>query len=136
MRRGHRAGPTVILAKTVKGWTLGSSVEARNATHQIKKMTATEWATFRDRLHMDIPDDALGELAPYAHPGADSPELAYLQARRNVLNGPLPKRTRTASPIAPVAAAVWSEFQAGTGPKLSASTTTAFARMIRKLLAD
>ena len=65
----HRGSPTVILAKTVKGWTLGSSVEARNATHQVKKMTPAEWATFRDRLYMDIPDDALGELAPYAAAG-------------------------------------------------------------------
>ena len=93
MATEHRGSPTVILAKTVKGWTLGSSVEARNATHQVKKMTAAEWATFRDRLYMDIPDDALGELAPYARPAEDSPELAYLRARRDVLNGALPKRT-------------------------------------------
>ncbi len=132
----HRGSPTVILAKTVKGWTLGSSVEARNATHQVKKMTAAEWATFRDRLYMDIPDDALGELAPYARPAEDSPEVAYLRARRNVLNGALPRRVSDAPPIAPVPDTVWAEFRAGTGPKLTASTTTAFARLIRKLLAN
>src|SRR4051794_27159524 len=136
MAAEHTGSPTVILAKTVKGWTLGSSVEARNATHQVKKMTAVEWGNFRDRLHMEIPDDALSELAPYARPADDSPELAYLHARRNVLNGALPKRTAACAPIAPVPDAVWSEFQAGTGPKLTASTTTAFARLVRKLLAD
>jgi pyruvate dehydrogenase E1 component len=136
MAAEHTGSPTVILAKTVKGWTLGSSVEARNATHQVKKMTVAEWSTFRDRLHMEIPDDALSELAPYARPTDDSPELAYLQARRKVLNGALPKRTATFTPIASVPDTVWSEFQAGTGPKLTASTTTAFARLVRKLLAD
>src|SRR5205085_2603648 len=126
MAAEHTGSPTVILAKTVKGWTLGSSVEARNATHQVKKMTVAEWSTFRDRLHMEIPDDALSELAPYARPTDDSPELAYLQARRNVLNGALPKRTATFTPIAGVPDTVWSEFHAGTSPKLTASTTTAF----------
>jgi pyruvate dehydrogenase E1 component len=137
MAADHRGSPTVILAKTVKGWTLGSSVEARNATHQVKKMTVAEWSRFRDRLHMDdIADDDLGELAPYARPAEDSPEIAYLRARRAVLNGALPKRTSHAPAIAPVPAEVWAEFHAGTGPKLTASTTTAFARLVRKLLAD
>ena len=66
----HVGSPTVILAKTVKGWTLGPSLEARNATHQIKKMTGDELKTFRDRLFLDIPDEACeGDLAPYYQPG-------------------------------------------------------------------
>ena len=92
----HEGSPTVILAKTIKGWTLGPDFEARNATHQIKKMKAADFKVFRDRLFLDIPDDALeGELPPYYHPGTDSPEYEYLhgappRARR------LPPRTRRA----------------------------------------
>ncbi len=132
----HRGSPTVILTKTIKGWTLGSAVEARNATHQIKKFTSAELKTFRDRLHLDVADDALNGLAPYLHPGAESPELKYLIARRTVLNGALPERREEAPPLPPVPAAVFAELLAGTGSKLKASTTTAFARLIRKLLAD
>ncbi|MGZ6886641.1 MAG: pyruvate dehydrogenase (acetyl-transferring), homodimeric type [Acidimicrobiia bacterium] len=132
----HRGSPTVILAKTIKGWTLGASVEARNATHQVKKLTAAELKTFRDRLHLDVSDDELSELAPYLHPGTTSPEYEYLTARRRMLNGPLPSRQSAAPAIPPVPHTVYEEFHAGTGPKLTASTTTAFARLIRKLLAD
>jgi pyruvate dehydrogenase E1 component len=111
-------------------------VEARNATHQVKKLTPAEMLAFRDRLHIDLPDAALEEVPPYLHPGPDSPESGYLTARRTMLNGPLPKRTHTAPPIPPVPRDVYAEFHAGTGPKLQASTTTAFARLIKKLLAD
>ncbi len=132
----HRGSPTVILAKTVKGWTLGSSVEARNATHQVKKLTTAEMRTFSDRLHLVLPDDALDEVPPYLHPGADSPEQRYLTARRELLNGAVPERRHAAPAIPPVDREVFAEFEAGTGPKLQASTTTAFARLLRKLLAD
>ncbi len=132
----HRGSPTVILTKTIKGWTLGSAVEARNATHQIKKFTTAELKTFRDRLQIDLPDDALEGLAPYLHPGADSVEHQYLVARRKLLNGPLPQRRTDAAPLPAVPDTVFAELLAGTGAKLQASTTTAFARLIRKLLAD
>ena len=73
--------PTVILAKTVKGWTLGRSFEARNATHQIKKLTPDELKQFRDRLYLDIPDADLEDgIAPYYHPGVDSPEYEYMMS--------------------------------------------------------
>ena len=132
----HRGSPTVILTKTIKGWTLGTGVEARNATHQVKKLSAAELRTFRDRLHLDITDEDLGDLAPYQHPGTNSPEYEYLTSRRRVLNGALPRRQSVAVPLPPVPAAVFAELRAGTGPKLQASTTTAFARLVRKLLAD
>ncbi len=134
----HDGSPTVILAKTIKGWTLGSDIEARNATHQIKKMSAAERKQFRDRLYLDdIPDERLeGELAPYYHPGDDSPEYEYMMARRRILNGSLPERVVRAAPLPPVADATFAELLAGTGEKLQASTTTAFARLLRKLLAD
>ena len=132
----HQGSPTVILTKTVKGWTLGTGVEARNATHQVKKLTATEMRTFRDRLHLDVPDAELDDVPPYLHPGPESPEYQYLAARRTRLNGALPRRTHDAPAIPAVPAAVYEEFHAGTGPKLVASTTTAFARLIKKLLGD
>jgi pyruvate dehydrogenase E1 component len=132
----HRGAPSVILAKTVKGWALGSSVEARNATHQVKKLRSAEMRAFRDRLHLDVADDALDEVPPYLHPGPNSPEHTYLKARRELLNGPMPERREDAPPIPTVPPEVYAEFHAGTGSKLRASTTTAFARLIRKLLAD
>ena len=88
----HRGAPTVILAKTVKGWTLGPGVEARNITHQAKKLSEQELKVFRDRLELPIPDDQLKD-APYYHPGPDSEEVQYLNERRRALGGPLPKRT-------------------------------------------
>src|SRR3954469_731038 len=75
----HEGTPTVVLAKTIKGWTLGSDFEGRNATHQIKKMTPDQLKKLRDRLYMEIPDDALEEgMAPYFHPGFRSPEYEYM----------------------------------------------------------
>ena len=87
----HTGQPTVILAKTIKGWTLGSHFEGRNSTHQMKKLTKDDLIGFRDRLHLDIPDAALDEtLPPYYHPGEDSDELAYMHERRRALGGYLP----------------------------------------------
>ena len=83
--------PTVILAKTVKGWTLGGGVEARNITHQAKKLSEAELRIFRDRLELPIPDDKLKD-APYFHPGPDSEEVQYMLERRAALGGPLPRR--------------------------------------------
>ena len=75
--REHVGQPTVILAQTIKGWTLGKDFEARNATHQMKKLTKAELKEFRDRLYLPIPDKALeGDLPPYYHPGEDSDEIA------------------------------------------------------------
>ena len=89
----HEGAPTVILAKTVKGWTLGPDFEARNATHQIKKMTADRpQGVPRPPATSRSPTRTLeGELAPYYHPGTDSPEYEYLMERRRALDG-LPAR--------------------------------------------
>ena len=85
--------PTVILAQTVKGWTLGPDFEARNAVHQMKKLSAEALKTFRDRLQLDVSDDALeGDLPPYARPEEDAEEVAYLQERRRELGGYVPSR--------------------------------------------
>src|SRR5919106_3052480 len=134
----HSGSPTVILAKTIKGWTLGEDFEARNATHQIKKMTEAELKTFRDRLYLEIPDERLegDALPPYYHPGIDSPEYEYMMARRQALDGSLPKRVTRAKPLATPPPDTFADLLAGTGEKVQASTTTAFARLLRKLLGD
>jgi pyruvate dehydrogenase E1 component len=134
----HEGSPTVILAKTIKGWTLGSDIEARNATHQIKKMSVEELKTFRDRLYLDIPDSVLEreEVPPYYHPGTDSPEYEYMTARRRALAGSLPERVVRPNPLRLPGPDAYADLLAGTGDRVQASTTTAFARLARKLLAD
>src|SRR5256714_13672876 len=91
----HEGAPTAILAKTIKGWTLGPEIEARNATHQIKKMTKAQLLRLRERLYLEdeIPDKALdAELPPYYRPAPGSPAHEYLMTRRKALHGPLPTR--------------------------------------------
>jgi len=129
----HRGAPTVILAKTVKGWTLGPGVEARNITHQAKKLSEAELRIFRDRLELPIPDDQLKD-APYYHPGADSEEVQYLNERRRALGGPLPKRTVHAVKLPAPKESFDAEFAAGS--QTAVSTTMAFTRMLRNLIRD
>ena len=133
----HTGAPTVILAKTVKGWALGPDIEARNATHQIKKMSEAELRAFRDRLELPISDEALAQdLPPYAHPGKDSLEYEYLLERRRALGGELPKRVVTPTPITLPTESTYQELLTGTGEKVAASTTGAFTRLLRNLLRD
>ncbi len=133
----HTGGPTVILTKTVKGWALGAGVEARNATHQIKKMTDAELKTFRDRLELPISDTALAEeLPPYAHPGLDSEEYRYLAERRQALGGPIPSRHPRRSSLVLPGNDLYRDLLAGTGTKVAASTTGAFTRLLRALVRD
>ena len=130
----HEGSPTVILAKTIKGWTLGPDFEARNATHQIKKMKGADFKVFRDRLFLDIPDrDLDGELPPYYHPGTDSVEYEYLMERRRALDGFLPERVERAKTVVFPRDDIISQLTAGTGEKVQASTTTAFTRLLRTL---
>jgi pyruvate dehydrogenase E1 component len=129
----HRGAPTVILAKTVKGWTLGPGVEARNITHQAKKLSEAELKIFRDRLELPIPDAELKD-APYYHPGPDSEEVQYLKERRRALGGPLPKRTVHAIQLPAPKATFDGEFAAGSATPVS--TTMAFTRMLRNLIRD
>src|ERR1035437_6130007 len=130
--------PTAILAKTIKGWTLGPEIEARNATHQIKKMTKEQLRVLRDRLFLqhEIPDDALdADMPPYYFPAPDSPAAINLAERRRALGGPLPHRVVRPKTLEQPAASVFAEFLGGSG-KLSASTTMAFARLLRNLVRD
>nr|WP_245667586.1 pyruvate dehydrogenase (acetyl-transferring), homodimeric type [Actinomadura macra] len=134
--REHVGQPTVILAHTIKGWTLGSDFEARNATHQMKKLTKAELKEFRDRLYLDIPDSALeAPLPPYYHPGEDSDEIQYMRERRAALGGFLPKRVVRAKPLTLPGDSVYAELKKGSG-KQNIATTMAFVRLLKDLIKD
>ncbi|MBU6328956.1 MAG: pyruvate dehydrogenase (acetyl-transferring), homodimeric type [Acidobacteria bacterium] len=131
--------PTVVLAKTVKGWALGSAVESRNATHQIKKMSVDQLKDLRDRLrlHEELPDSAFENgNVPFHRPPVDSPEHQYLMNCRRALDGPLPSRhIVTRRPLRLPPATVFEEFHQGSGQH-PVSTTMAFTRMLRGLCRD
>ena len=131
--------PTVILAKTIKGWTLGPEIEGRNATHQIKKMTGKQLQVLRDRLylHEAIPDEAFdGDVPPYYRPPPDSVEYQYMMERRNALDGPIPRRVvRNKRPLELPAETLYNEVLQGSGNQ-SVSTTMAFTRLLRNLCRD
>jgi pyruvate dehydrogenase E1 component len=134
----HKGAPTVILAKTIKGWTLGPEIEARNATHQIKKMTKKQLAVLRDRLylHDEVPDEALdADMPPYYRPAPGTPEHEYLMERRRSLDGPLPSRIVRKVTLPQPKESAFDEFASGSG-KQAVSTTMGFTRLIRNLLRD
>ena len=134
--REHVGQPTVILTHTIKGWTLGPDFEARNATHQMKKLTHAELKEFRDRLYLPISDAALeADLPPYYHPGEDSEEIQYMKERRAALGGYLPKRVVRAKPLPPVADKTYDELKKGSG-KQPVATTMAFVRLLKELMKD
>jgi pyruvate dehydrogenase E1 component len=134
--REHVGQPTVILTHTIKGWTLGKDFEARNATHQMKKLTKDELKEFRDRLYLPISDAALeADLPPYYHPGPDSDEIKYMQERRAALGGVLPRRVVRAKPLPQPPASVFDEYRRGSG-KQSVATTMAFVRILKDLMKD
>jgi pyruvate dehydrogenase E1 component len=130
-----RGKPTVILAHTIKGWTLGTGAEARNITHQMKKLNLEELRKFRDRLELPIPDRRLAD-APYFHPGPSSPEVRYLMERREALGGCVPKRVVRAKALPRPADKVFAEFSAGTREDQAVSTTMVFAKLLRNLIRD
>ena len=128
--------PTVILAKTIKGWTLGSSFEGRNSTHQMKKMSLEDIMQFRDTLHLDIPDEKLDKyLPPYLKPAADSPEAIYLAERRAALGGSIPRRRAISRPLAQPDDSVYDSVKRGSGHQ-EIATTMAFVRMLKDLVKD
>jgi pyruvate dehydrogenase E1 component len=130
-----RDHPVVILAQTIKGWTLPGAFEGRNVTHQMKKLSDEEMKTFRDRLELPIRDDAIsGGMAPYYHPGTDAPEIRYLLDCRQALGGVIPRRVVAAKPVDEPKDAVFDQFSAGS--KQAVSTTMAFVRLLRDLMRD
>jgi pyruvate dehydrogenase E1 component len=131
----HQGGPTVILAKTVKGWTLGEGAEARNTTHQTKKLNEAELRAFRDRLELPIPDSKL-KNPPFYHPGEKSEEIQYMLERRRILGGSLPQRVIYSKPLQLPAENIYQEFFKATPATQEVSTTMAFVRLLRKLVED
>jgi len=132
----HKGQPTVILAKTIKGWTLGSHFEGRNSTHQMKKLTLDDIKAFRDRLQIPIPDDQLdAKLPPYYHPGPDDESIQYMLERRRGLGGSLPARRQKSRPLALPGDKPYEVIQRGSGAQ-SVATTMAFVRLFKELLKD
>jgi pyruvate dehydrogenase E1 component len=131
----HRNSPTVILAKTVKGWALGEGFLGKNVTHQLKKMSLDQLREFRNLLELPITDKQL-EDAPYYHPGPRSPEIQYLLERRRALGGFLPQRLVRCKPLPLPPSVLYDEFRAGTGTSREVSTTMAFVRLLRMLMRD
>ncbi len=133
----HTGQPTVILAKTIKGWTLGSHFEGRNSTHQMKKLKKEDLVGFRDRLYLDaIPDEALDEtLPPYYHPGPDSEEIEYMHERRRALGGYLPDRRSRSKPLVLPGDPAYDVMKRGSG-KQAVATTMAFVRLLKDLRKD
>jgi pyruvate dehydrogenase E1 component len=128
--------PTVILAKTVKGWTLGSHFEGRNSTHQMKKMSMEDIVEFRDRLGIPIADDQLdAKLPPYYRPADDSVEAKYLQERRVALGGSIPSRRKISRPLPQPDDSVYESVLRGSGQQ-EIATTMAFVRMLKDLIKD
>ena len=132
----YHGRPTVILAQTVKGYTLGEGFESKNVAHQIKKMSADDLVRFRDRLELPISDTELAD-PPYYHPGEDSEEIKYMMERRRALGGFVPARKPTFTvDFSPPQKDIYEEFFEGTRNVGGVSTTMAFVRLLTKLLKD
>jgi len=130
----HKGSPTVVLAKTIKGYGLGEAGEGKNITHQQKKLNDDELSIFRSRFGIPIPDDEL-HGAPFYRPSDDSAEIKYMQERRKRLGGYVPERKVRSTPLASVPTAHFEEFYKGTDGR-EVSTTMVFVRMLAKLLRD
>jgi pyruvate dehydrogenase E1 component len=130
----HRGSPTVILAKTIKGYGLGEAGEGKNITHQQKKLNDEELREFRSRFGIPISDDEVGQ-APFYRPPDDSPEMRYLHERRRELGGYLPSRRTDTPPIQPPSDEHFQEFFEGSNGR-EASTTMVFVRLLSSLLKD
>jgi pyruvate dehydrogenase E1 component len=130
----HKGQPTVILARTIKGYGLGEAGEGKNITHQQKKLNESDLRTFRTRFGIPISDEEIAD-APFYRPPDDSTELQYLRERRKALGGFVPVRTQRVEPLQAPLEPIFEEFYKGTEGR-KASTTMVFVRMLAKLLRD
>ncbi len=136
----HVGQPTVILAKTIKGWTV-DSLEGKNATHQMKKLTVTDLKRFRDRLYLPMSDRDIDEAyertgaAPFFHPGPKAPEIEYMMERRKQLGGSLPKRVVNAKDLKLPGDEMYAELKQGSGKQAIASTM-AVVRLLKDWMKD
>jgi pyruvate dehydrogenase E1 component len=128
----HKGSPTVILAKTIKGYGLGEAGEGRNVTHQQKKLNEKELREFRKRFSIPISDEEVVDT-PFYRPPADSPETQYLLERRKALGGFLPQRTETKERLEVPPLSGFKEFLQGS-ERFEVSTTMAFVRLLSNLL--
>ena len=134
----HKGQPTVILAKTIKGYSLGAHFQGRNATHQMKKLALEDLKRFRDSMRIPISDAQLEEdpyLPPYYHPGPDAPEIRYLVDRRRTLGGFLPERRTKAKALKLPSRDVYKALKKGSGNQ-EVATTMALVRTFKELLRD
>ncbi|MDQ4051672.1 MAG: pyruvate dehydrogenase (acetyl-transferring), homodimeric type [Actinomycetota bacterium] len=135
----HVGQPTVILAKTIKGWTI-DALEGKNATHQMKKLTPDDLKKFRDRLYLPISDRDLDRAyeetgaAPFFHPGEDSPEIQYMKERRAALGGSIPRRVLRAKPLTLPGDEMYAELRQGN--RNAVATTMAVVRLLRDWMKD
>jgi pyruvate dehydrogenase E1 component len=130
----HTGEPTVILAKTVKGYGMGDAGEAENDTHQVKKLSLDELKHFRDRFDVPLTDKELEQI-PYYRPPEDSPEMIYMRRQRKDLGGPIPQRTTARETLEIPGLDVFAQHFEGTGKRAN-STTMAFVRMLSTLIRD
>jgi pyruvate dehydrogenase E1 component len=130
----HRGQPTVILAKTVKGYGMGAAGEGMNITHQQKKMDVASLKKFRDRFNIPVPDDKIEEV-PFYRPPDDSPEVVYLKQRRAALGGSLPQRRRESEALEVPPLSAFDAQLRGTDDR-EISTMMAFARILSMLVRD
>ena len=130
----NKGSPTVILAKTIKGYGMGAAGEGQNITHQQKKMTIEQLRAFRDRFSIPISDDKITEI-PFYRPSADSPEIQYLRKQRKALGGYLPARTSSFEPLPIPDLSAFSAVTSSSGER-EISTTMAFVRILTILLKD
>ena len=130
----HTGQPTVILAKTIKGYGMGEAGEGQNITHQQKKMTEHALLAFRDRFGLPLSDEQVGDMSLY-RPPEDSPEMTFLRERRAALGGSLPARRRQADVLPVPELSAFESQLTGTGDR-EVSTTMAFVRVLSTLLRD
>ena len=130
----HRGSPTVILARTIKGYGLGEAGEGKNVTHQQKKLNEDELREFRSRFGIPLSDDDISEV-PFYRPLEDSEEIRYLRARREALGGYVPQRKVRSKPFTSDHEELFREFHDGSDNR-EVSTTMAFVAMLRKMLKD
>jgi len=130
----HRGGPTVILARTIKGYGLGEAGEGKNVTHQQKKLNEEELREFRSRFGIPMGDEDIAKITFY-RPAEDSEEIRYLRARREALGGYTPQRKARSAALSGGHSELFKEFAEGSDGR-EVSTTMAFVAMLRKMLKD
>ncbi|NLT26937.1 MAG: pyruvate dehydrogenase (acetyl-transferring), homodimeric type, partial [Microbacteriaceae bacterium] len=134
----HKGQPTVILAKTIKGYSLGAHFQGRNATHQMKKLALEDLKYFRDAMRVPVSDAQLDEdpyLPPYYHPGPEAPEIRYLLERRRALGGFVPERRNKGKVLALPGRDTYKSLKKGSGNQ-EVATTMATVRTFKELLRD